>query len=141
MTITYKHKRPTDINQRAKLIVDIATGGVEEEKDARNPAAVALGRLGGLKGGKARAEKLTVERRGEIAKESGCQEVGEGLIINRFVHCSIFCILGFYQAKLFLILYPKTYQENKLKFSYLHKNLTINILLLFQLGGFLHYFS
>jgi hypothetical protein len=34
----------------------------------KNPAAVALGRLGGLKGGKARAEKLTPERRQEIAR-------------------------------------------------------------------------
>jgi len=33
----------------------------------KNPAAVALGRLGGLKGGKARAAKLTAERRSEIA--------------------------------------------------------------------------
>ncbi len=36
----------------------------------KNPAAVALGRLGGLKGGKARAEKLSDERRREIAKHA-----------------------------------------------------------------------
>ena len=62
-------KRPRDINERAKLIVDIATGEVEDkpEDDGKNPAAVALGRLGGQKGGKARAEKLTPERRREIA--------------------------------------------------------------------------
>ena len=69
MTTSYI-KRPTDINQRAKLIVDIAIGEVEEEKDGRNAAAVALGRLGGLKGGKARAQKLTAEQRSEIAKKA-----------------------------------------------------------------------
>lgn len=70
MTTTYKHKRPTDVNQRAKLIVDIAIGEAEEEKDTRNPNAVALGKLGGLKGGKARAQKLTAEQRSEIAKKA-----------------------------------------------------------------------
>jgi hypothetical protein len=64
-----KIKRATDINQRAKNIVDLATGEISEKntnKD-KNPAAVSLGRLGGLKGGKARAEKLSPERRKEIA--------------------------------------------------------------------------
>ncbi len=42
----------------------------EEEKLEKNPAAVALGRLGGLKGGKARAEKLTPEERKEIARKA-----------------------------------------------------------------------
>jgi hypothetical protein len=37
---------------------------------AKNPAAVSLGRLGGLKGGKARAESMTPERRAEIAKKA-----------------------------------------------------------------------
>jgi hypothetical protein len=37
------------------------------KSSGKNPAAVALGRLGGLKGGKARAEKLSAERRSEIA--------------------------------------------------------------------------
>jgi hypothetical protein len=36
----------------------------------KNPAAVALGRLGGIKGGKARAEKLTAEERSEIARRA-----------------------------------------------------------------------
>lgn len=65
-------KRPTDINQRAKSIVDIATGEVEEAPivSDKNPAAVALGKLGGKKGGKARAESLTPERRAEIAKKA-----------------------------------------------------------------------
>lgn len=44
----------------------------EEEKPAKkkNPAAVALGRLGGLKGGKARAEKLSKEERQAIARKA-----------------------------------------------------------------------
>ena len=41
-----------------------------QERPKKNPAAVALGRLGGLKGGKARAEALTPERRSEIAKKA-----------------------------------------------------------------------
>lgn len=48
-------KRPRDANQLAKLIVDIATGQVEDreptpEEQGKNPAAVALGKLGGAKG-------------------------------------------------------------------------------------------
>jgi hypothetical protein len=68
-----KSKRPTDINQRAKSIVDIATGEAEDPiliSDGKNPAAVALGRMGGLKGGKARAESLTAKKRSEIAKKA-----------------------------------------------------------------------
>jgi hypothetical protein len=37
----------------------------------KNPAAVALGRLGGLKGGKARAKKLSAKRKSEIARKAG----------------------------------------------------------------------
>ena len=65
-------KRPRDTHQLAKLIADIATGEVTETKtdDGKDPAAVALGRKGGLKGGDARAKKLTAERRSEIAKKA-----------------------------------------------------------------------
>ncbi|HRX71583.1 MAG: histone H1 [Candidatus Competibacteraceae bacterium] len=58
-----------DLNQLAKSIVDQATDEEtkEPEQPNKNPAAVALGRLGGKKGGKARAEKLTPEERKEIA--------------------------------------------------------------------------
>jgi hypothetical protein len=67
-----KPKRPTDVNERAKLIVDILTKQTTEENSYKdkNPAAVALGRLGGLKGGKARAKKLTASKRKEIAKKA-----------------------------------------------------------------------
>mgnify|MGYP006278158615 CR=1 FL=1 len=65
-------KKKKDVNETAKRIVDLATdeeAGAEEEpqEDGKNPAAVALGRLGGLKGGKARAKKLTAEERHRIA--------------------------------------------------------------------------
>jgi hypothetical protein len=67
-----KQKRPADTNQRAKLIMEIATGEVNEKDpyEGKNPNAVALGRLGGKKGGKARADKLTPEQRSEIAKKA-----------------------------------------------------------------------
>jgi len=65
-------KMPTDVNQRAKAIVALATGEVEPENpDAgKDPAAVALGRKGGRKGGKARAEKLTAAERSESARKA-----------------------------------------------------------------------
>lgn len=58
-----------DLNQLAKRIVDEATGEAPKTVlPEKNPAAVTLGRLGGKKGGKARAEKLTPEQRAEIAR-------------------------------------------------------------------------
>lgn len=65
-------RRPRDTNQLAKSIVDISTGEtVDENTDYwKNPAAVALGRMGGLKGGIARAKALSPERRKEIAKKA-----------------------------------------------------------------------
>jgi hypothetical protein len=63
------HRAPQDENQLVKDIVDAITIG-GEAKPEKNPAAVALGRLGGLKGGKARAEKLTAKKRSEIAKKA-----------------------------------------------------------------------
>lgn len=67
-----KKRNIKDINKQAFFIVSKAT---KEEKTSRdkpekNPAAVALGRLGGLKGGKARAEKLSATRRKEIAQKA-----------------------------------------------------------------------
>ncbi len=65
-------KRPRDPNQLAKLIVDISTGEAEDvaPPDDRNPAAVALGRLGGLRGGRMRAKILSAKRRKEIARKA-----------------------------------------------------------------------
>jgi hypothetical protein len=66
-----RKKRPRDPLALAKLIGEIATGQVEDrEPDNRNPAAVALGKLGGAKGGKARAAKLTGQQRSEIARKA-----------------------------------------------------------------------
>ncbi len=71
---TPKKKRPRDISQLAASIVADATTGGRPEKlhdgTSNNPAAVALGRLGGLKGGPARKKKLSAKRRIEIAKKA-----------------------------------------------------------------------
>jgi len=65
-------KRPRDPNQLGKLIVDLATGEASEPDpdDGKDPAAVALGRKGGLKGGKARAAKMSAKERSEAAKRA-----------------------------------------------------------------------
>ncbi len=65
-------RRPRDPNQLGKLVVDLATGEVAEPDPyaGKDPAAVALGRRGGLKGGKARAEKMTPEERSEAARSA-----------------------------------------------------------------------
>ena len=48
-----KHpKRPTDLSQAAKFVIDVATGQTEDSEPAKNPAAVALGRRGGLRAAK-----------------------------------------------------------------------------------------
>lgn len=62
-------KRPRDPAQLAKLMIDIASGEVEDreptpEEQGKDPAAAALGR----KGCQARAEKMGPERRAEIAE-------------------------------------------------------------------------
>ena len=62
-----KNKRTPDVNIIATNITEQAT---DEAHIVKNPAAVALGRLGGLKGGRARADKLAPERRSEIAKKA-----------------------------------------------------------------------
>ena len=67
-----KQKNIRDTNVLAAHIVGQATGEkpIKPEDSKKNPAAVALGRLGGLKGGKARASKLTPEQRKEIAQKA-----------------------------------------------------------------------
>jgi len=60
-------KRPRDTNQLAKMIVDLSTGDTTEPELSVKARA---GRLGGLKGGKARAEKLTAGERKAIAKRA-----------------------------------------------------------------------
>ncbi len=62
---------PRDINQLGKAIVDLTTGEIEpEDIPEKNPHAVALGKLGGSKGGKARAENLSARRKKAIAKKA-----------------------------------------------------------------------
>lgn len=64
-------KPPRDSNQLAKYILDVTTGEAEKiEPPEKNPAAVALGRLGASKGGKARAAKLSPKKRQEIARKA-----------------------------------------------------------------------
>ena len=66
-----RSSKPRDLNKLAAAITAEATGEKPEEPpDNRNPHAVALGRLGGQKGGKARAKKLTPEQRREIARKA-----------------------------------------------------------------------
>jgi hypothetical protein len=71
-------KRPRDANQLAKFITDVATGAAELPKtdEGKDPLAVALGRRGGLKGGKERAKKLSASRRSEIAKQAAKKRWG-----------------------------------------------------------------
>jgi hypothetical protein len=72
-----KKKLPADTNKKAKKIVDLATGeGDETTIDGKNAAAVALGRKGGLVGGKARAQALTAKRRKEIAQKAAAARWG-----------------------------------------------------------------
>ena len=73
-----KKKREHDFAVTAFRVVQEATRQGEPESEetetesieGKNPHAVALGRLGGLKGGKARATKLTPEQRKEIAQKA-----------------------------------------------------------------------
>lgn len=73
-----KKTGPVDLNQLAKSIADKATGqepegdapDEEAPDDGKDPNAVALGRKGGKKGGRARADSLTAEERSEIARKA-----------------------------------------------------------------------
>ena len=73
-----KPKRPRDVNALAKFIVDTATGHAPPAPGERekNPAAVALGKLGGAKGGKARAAALSPQKRRAIAKKAAAKRWG-----------------------------------------------------------------
>jgi hypothetical protein len=63
--MTDKPKRPRDANQLAKFIADMATG-----EDVKHDPDTSGQRKGGLKGGKARADKLSPKERSEIAKRA-----------------------------------------------------------------------
>ena len=63
-------KKPADLNRLAVAIVDEATDDSPPIADGKDPAAVALGRRGGKKGGKARAARMSAEERSEAAKKA-----------------------------------------------------------------------
>ena len=67
-----RSSKPRDLNRLAAEIVGEASGEEQPAADVpeKNPAAVELGRLGGLRGGRARADKLTPEQRSEIARKA-----------------------------------------------------------------------
>lgn len=61
---------PADPNRRAKATVDIIDAILDGRPPEKDPERVARGKLGGAKGGKLRAEKLSPERRAEIARKA-----------------------------------------------------------------------
>jgi hypothetical protein len=65
-------KRPADVIGAAVMVARIATGEIRDEvaESGKDPAAVNLGRRGGLKGGKARAAKMSPEKRSAIARKA-----------------------------------------------------------------------
>lgn len=63
-------KRPADVIGNAVHVMRIATGEIKEELHEKDPAAVALGKRGGLKGGKARAASMTKKERSNAAKKA-----------------------------------------------------------------------
>lgn len=68
-----RSSKPRDLNSMAAAIVNQSTDPEDKGDDpyeGKNPAAVELGRLGGKKGGKARAQKLTAEERSEAARRA-----------------------------------------------------------------------
>lgn len=72
-------KLPRDPNQRAKATLDLILGEATSEPiPEKDQAAVESGRRGGLIGGKARAAKLSPERRSEIAKKAAEKRWGSG---------------------------------------------------------------
>ena len=63
-------KRPRDPNQHAKRTVDIATGVIEELPAGPESREAETGRMGGVRGGRARAERMSPEQRSEAAKKA-----------------------------------------------------------------------
>jgi len=82
-------KRPRDPNQLAKLIVDIATGEVDDpvSEAKRHPAK---GSAGGLKGGQRRAERLAPEQRSEIAKKAARKRLASDRCISTGVNPALY---------------------------------------------------
>jgi hypothetical protein len=70
MGMPKRSRKPADLNKLAASIVDEATSDKPAPDDGKDPAAVALGRKGGLKGGKARAAKMSAKERSAAAKKA-----------------------------------------------------------------------
>lgn len=72
MGMPERSRKPRDLNEMAATIVERATSDepAPDPDEGKNPAAVALGRLGGQKGGKARAAKLTPKQRSDVARKA-----------------------------------------------------------------------
>jgi hypothetical protein len=69
---------PPDVNSLAFRVMQQATGQIPKEPEPeKNPAAVALGKLGGAKGGPARAAALTPKKRSAIAKKAAAARWGK----------------------------------------------------------------
>lgn len=72
LTMAKQSKKPADLNRLAAAIVGEATDGEEQDQPVhqKNAAAVELGRAGGLKGGKARAAKMSPGERSKAARKA-----------------------------------------------------------------------
>ncbi len=85
-------KRPPDRNQLGKLIVDLAAGEAKDQVPKEDTAAIAFARLGGLKGGVARAAYLSGDERKRIAKKSlrkrAGNEIAKSTTEDRLMFCS-----------------------------------------------------
>lgn len=68
-----------DVNQMASNLIDAISGDLpaEQSENGKNPAAVLLGRLGGMKGGKARAKALSARKRVQIARKAAAARWGK----------------------------------------------------------------
>lgn len=93
---------PKDTNQSAKYILDASTGEAEKiELLQKNPAAVALGRAGGLESGKSRSKRLSPTKRKGIAKKTAKARWGQQealaacTMVPYAVPCALLpCLLG-----------------------------------------------
>jgi hypothetical protein len=72
-----QQKMPADPNRRAKATADIVDAILNGESPAKDPGRVERGKVSGAKGGKLRAERLTPERRAEIARKAAAARWGD----------------------------------------------------------------
>ncbi|MHB1502277.1 MAG: histone H1 [Candidatus Dormibacteria bacterium] len=72
-----RSRNTADLNRLAASIVDEGADEDQDPYEGKNPAAVELGRLGGLKGGRARSNKLTPGERSEIARRAAAARWGK----------------------------------------------------------------